>query len=73
MYSCGRDIKPENFLMSKPGSKAVLKATDFGVSVFLSSDNKCCDFCGGCKWGSGYKTARGWWVRMGLEGSVYVI
>ena len=30
-----RDLKPENFLLSSKDEKAVLKATDFGLSVFI--------------------------------------
>ncbi|XP_054797968.1 calcium-dependent protein kinase 2-like [Prosopis cineraria] len=30
-----RDLKPENFLLSSKGEKASLKATDFGLSVFI--------------------------------------
>ncbi|KAL3627491.1 Calcium-dependent protein kinase 15 [Castilleja foliolosa] len=30
-----RDLKPENFLLSSKDDKAMLKATDFGLSVFL--------------------------------------
>ncbi|KAI4388365.1 hypothetical protein MLD38_000699 [Melastoma candidum] len=33
--SSGRDLKPENFLLSSKDEKAVLKATDFGLSVFI--------------------------------------
>ncbi|KAA3485157.1 Calcium-dependent protein kinase 11 [Gossypium australe] len=29
-----RDLKPENFLFDSPGDDAVLKATDFGLSIF---------------------------------------
>ncbi|KAJ6744817.1 SERINE/THREONINE-PROTEIN KINASE [Salix purpurea] len=29
-----RDLKPENFLFDKPGDDAMLKTTDFGLSVF---------------------------------------
>jgi calcium-dependent protein kinase len=29
-----RDLKPENFLLTDKSEKAVLKATDFGLSVF---------------------------------------
>lgn len=31
---CGRDLKPENFLLSDKSEDAPLKATDFGLSVF---------------------------------------
>ncbi|XP_057809807.1 calcium-dependent protein kinase 2 [Salvia miltiorrhiza] len=30
-----RDLKPENFLLSDKGDNALLKATDFGLSVFI--------------------------------------
>lgn len=30
-----RDLKPENFLLSSKDDKATLKATDFGLSVFI--------------------------------------
>ncbi|KAJ0016474.1 hypothetical protein Pint_09935 [Pistacia integerrima] len=30
-----RDLKPENFLLSSKGEGAMLKATDFGLSVFI--------------------------------------
>lgn len=30
-----RDLKPENFLLSSKDEKALLKATDFGLSVFI--------------------------------------
>ncbi|KAL0398764.1 UNVERIFIED_CONTAM: Calcium-dependent protein kinase [Sesamum radiatum] len=30
-----RDLKPENFLLSRKDEKAMLKATDFGLSVFI--------------------------------------
>ncbi|KAL2316755.1 hypothetical protein Fmac_030631 [Flemingia macrophylla] len=30
-----RDLKPENFLLSSKDDKALLKATDFGLSVFI--------------------------------------
>ncbi|CAA3021674.1 calcium-dependent kinase 2-like [Olea europaea subsp. europaea] len=30
-----RDLKPENFLLSDKSEKALLKATDFGLSVFI--------------------------------------
>ncbi|KAG4213801.1 hypothetical protein ERO13_A01G079700v2 [Gossypium hirsutum] len=30
-----RDLKPENFLLSSKGENALLKATDFGLSVFI--------------------------------------
>ncbi len=31
-----RDLKPENFLLSAPGDTGVLKATDFGLSMFVT-------------------------------------
>jgi calcium-dependent protein kinase len=30
-----RDLKPENFLLSSKDENALLKATDFGLSVFI--------------------------------------
>ncbi|KAK8623991.1 hypothetical protein V6N13_065350 [Hibiscus sabdariffa] len=47
-----RDLKPENFLFDSPGDDAVLKATDFGLSIFykpvslleLGCFSSCC-FC----------------------------
>ena len=30
-----RDLKPENFLLSDKSESAALKATDFGLSVFI--------------------------------------
>jgi calcium-dependent protein kinase len=30
-----RDLKPENFLLSSKDDKATIKATDFGLSVFI--------------------------------------
>lgn len=30
-----RDLKPENFLLSSKDERAMLKATDFGLSVFI--------------------------------------
>ncbi|KAJ0082218.1 hypothetical protein Patl1_10027 [Pistacia atlantica] len=33
-----RDLKPENFLLSSKGEGAMLKATDFGLSVFIEED-----------------------------------
>lgn len=30
-----RDLKPENFLLSSKGEGAILKVTDFGLSVFI--------------------------------------
>ena len=31
-----RDLKPENFLLSTSGEKGILKATDFGLSMFVA-------------------------------------
>ncbi|KAH9606305.1 hypothetical protein KSS87_000220 [Heliosperma pusillum] len=33
-----RDLKPENFLLSSKDENATLKATDFGLSVFIEGD-----------------------------------
>eukprot|EP01025_Chloroclados_australasicus_P049366 TRINITY_DN5618_c1_g1_i1.p1 TRINITY_DN5618_c1_g1~~TRINITY_DN5618_c1_g1_i1.p1 ORF type:complete len:498 (-),score=89.57 TRINITY_DN5618_c1_g1_i1:1369-2862(-) len=41
-----RDLKPENFLLSDESSNAVLKATDFGLSVFFKEDQKFHDVVG---------------------------
>jgi len=51
-----RDLKPENFLLSSTDENSLLKATDFGLSVFiqegitlftfLDSDGFFCIFCG---------------------------
>ncbi|RYR51138.1 hypothetical protein Ahy_A06g026185 isoform A [Arachis hypogaea] len=35
-----RDLKPENFLLASKGSLAPLKATDFGVSVFIEQESQ---------------------------------
>ncbi|XP_048438381.1 calcium-dependent protein kinase 2 [Pyrus x bretschneideri] len=35
-----RDLKPENFLLSSKDEKAMLKATDFGLSVFIEEGEK---------------------------------
>ncbi|KAF7840628.1 calcium-dependent protein kinase 2-like [Senna tora] len=35
-----RDLKPENFLLSSKDEDATLKATDFGLSVFIEEDLK---------------------------------
>ena len=32
---CGRDLKPENFLLSSKAEDAALKSCDFGLSVFF--------------------------------------
>jgi calcium-dependent protein kinase len=34
-----RDLKPENFLLATKDENAVLKATDFGLSVFIEEGN----------------------------------
>ncbi|KAJ0804904.1 putative protein kinase CAMK-CDPK family [Helianthus annuus] len=34
-----RDLKPENFLLSTEDENAMLKATDFGLSVFIEGIN----------------------------------
>lgn len=34
-----RDLKPENFLLSNKDERATLKATDFGLSVFIEEGN----------------------------------
>ncbi|KAB2605972.1 calcium-dependent protein kinase 2 [Pyrus ussuriensis x Pyrus communis] len=34
-----RDLKPENFLLSSKDENALLKATDFGLSVFIEEDD----------------------------------
>lgn len=34
-----RDLKPENFLLSSKDENALLKATDFGLSVFIDEGN----------------------------------
>ncbi|KAE8684407.1 Calcium-dependent protein kinase 4 [Hibiscus syriacus] len=41
-----RDLKPENFLFDSPGDDAVLKATDFGLSVFYKPGQCFCDVVG---------------------------
>lgn len=38
-----RDLKPENFLLSSKDEGAALKATDFGLSVFIEEGNR--TFC----------------------------
>ncbi|GER52948.1 calcium-dependent protein kinase [Striga asiatica] len=35
-----RDLKPENFLLSSKDEKAMLKATDFGLSVFIEEETE---------------------------------
>ncbi|KAK6917298.1 EF-hand domain [Dillenia turbinata] len=34
-----RDLKPENFLLASKDEKAMLKATDFGLSVFIEEEH----------------------------------
>ncbi|CAK9176074.1 unnamed protein product [Ilex paraguariensis] len=41
-----RDLKPENFLLSSKGEGAMLKATDFGLSVFIEDDKLYHDIVG---------------------------
>mmetsp|Transcript_8407 Transcript_8407/g.15954 ORF Transcript_8407/g.15954 Transcript_8407/m.15954 type:complete len:480 (-) Transcript_8407:471-1910(-) len=41
-----RDLKPENFLLSTKNEDAILKATDFGLSVFFSPNQKFSDVVG---------------------------
>lgn len=41
-----RDLKPENFLLSTKNDDALLKATDFGLSVFYSPQQKFTDVVG---------------------------
>lgn len=41
-----RDLKPENFLLADPSEKAVLKATDFGLSVFFKEGEMFSDVVG---------------------------
>jgi len=36
-----RDLKPENFLLSSKDEDAMLKATDFGLSVFIEEGGMC--------------------------------
>lgn len=43
---CHRDIKLENFLISEPGPNGILKATDFGLSCFLSKGDTRRDIVG---------------------------
>ncbi|OMO59553.1 hypothetical protein CCACVL1_24761 [Corchorus capsularis] len=35
-----RDLKPENFLFDNPGDDAILKATDFGLSIFYKPETE---------------------------------
>ncbi|MBA0738076.1 hypothetical protein Gogos_011487 [Gossypium gossypioides] len=41
-----RDLKPENFLFDSPGDDAVLKATDFGLSIFYKPGQRYADVVG---------------------------
>ena len=41
-----RDLKPENFLLSSKDDKGLLKATDFGLSVFIEEGKFCYPFGG---------------------------
>ncbi|OIW13991.1 hypothetical protein TanjilG_09342 [Lupinus angustifolius] len=41
-----RDLKPENFLLSLKGGSATLKATDFGLSVFIEEGKVYSDMVG---------------------------
>ncbi|KAI3673807.1 hypothetical protein L6452_39937 [Arctium lappa] len=41
-----RDLKPENFLLSDTSEEAVLKATDFGLSVFIQEGKSYRDIVG---------------------------
>ncbi|KAM7277660.1 hypothetical protein ACFE04_004794 [Oxalis oulophora] len=41
-----RDLKPENFLLSSKDEKAMLKATDFGLSVFIEEGKMYRDIVG---------------------------
>ncbi|KAK8585911.1 hypothetical protein V6N13_050881 [Hibiscus sabdariffa] len=41
-----RDLKPENFLFDSPGDDAVLKATDFGLSIFYKPGQRYSDVVG---------------------------
>ncbi|KAI8010977.1 Calcium-dependent protein kinase 19 [Camellia lanceoleosa] len=41
-----RDLKPENFLLSDKSEKALLKATDFGLSVFIEEGKAYRDIVG---------------------------
>mmetsp|Transcript_4592 Transcript_4592/g.12777 ORF Transcript_4592/g.12777 Transcript_4592/m.12777 type:complete len:526 (+) Transcript_4592:190-1767(+) len=41
-----RDLKPENFLMADETEAAELKATDFGLSVYLQSDKNLTELVG---------------------------
>ncbi|XWS24820.1 hypothetical protein CRYUN_Cryun27aG0017700 [Craigia yunnanensis] len=41
-----RDLKPENFLFDSPADDALLKATDFGLSIFYKPGQYFCDVVG---------------------------
>lgn len=41
-----RDLKPENFLLTDKTDKALLKATDFGLSVFFKDKQMFRDIVG---------------------------
>ena len=41
-----RDLKPENFLLATKEENAMLKATDFGLSVFIEEGNVNIMLCG---------------------------
>ncbi|KAL3519470.1 hypothetical protein ACH5RR_017619 [Cinchona calisaya] len=41
-----RDLKPENFLLASKDEKAMLKATDFGLSVFIEEGKQYRDIVG---------------------------
>ncbi|GAY68612.1 hypothetical protein CUMW_265480 [Citrus unshiu] len=41
-----RDLKPENFLFTSKDENAVLKVTDFGLSVFIEEGKEFRDLCG---------------------------
>jgi serine/threonine protein kinase len=45
-----RDLKPENFLLSEKGAEAVIKATDFGLSLFFKEDVVLHEVAGACRW-----------------------
>jgi serine/threonine protein kinase len=44
-----RDLKPENFLLSEKSAEAVIKATDFGLSLFFKEDVLLKDMVGACQ------------------------
>lgn len=41
-----RDLKPENFLLTDKSDKALIKATDFGLSVFFKDGQQFRDIVG---------------------------